>query len=612
MKTGIKVAVIWARVSTHDQRETSLPSQVARCKEELARHGFTPLHILQADWTSLDLYSCPQFQQLRTLITNGEIQALAILDRDRLEAKGLQRLVFLSECRQAGVKLVICQGPPFLDEPEGQLIELALAIGKERSVLRARQGSKDGLYDRAVKFGKPTTYHRIFGYSWDKSNNRLLPNGDYPTLKLIFELLLNGKSYDFVIRELAGRGISSPTGQKEWNKTGISNIAHNPTYTGRYFALKKVAVEPKKRRGNTYGNSSTIRKPLDQAHYMPNIEVVNPPITWEQRGLILEQLARHQKLSLRNAKRHYLLRGFIFCSTHRGKNGNLRCYHGIPKRDTWYYVCPESGGCKCLPGPELEQHVKIAIASLLTSQPDQFYQFFSKTNVEATAKNLTSELGELQRKREHIVDKMAKLEDDRYNGNIIPEVYQLLRLKYETESTSICKRQDELLAQLENLKREKEAIDSLSELKLKLASRLIGSPRDGQMEKPQHLKRKKSEIKNARMVKMKLKIMDDPPKVTDEECRQIFEMLRLEIVVLTEHEREEAVDRYCARYDIMEARERILESRDFIPELWVGLSIGIPLPQRYSRAPIEGVKDQVPATLKNMLKDIALAVPEPG
>lgn len=256
--------------------------------------------------------------------------------------------------------------------------------------------------------------------------------------------------------------------------------------------------------------------------------------------------------------------------------------------------------------------MKIAIASLLTSQPDQFYQFFSKTNVEATAKNLTSELGELQRKREHIVDKMAKLEDDRYNGNIIPEVYQLLRLKYETESTSICKRQDELLAQLENLKREKEAIDSLSELKLKLASRLIGSPRDGQMEKPQHLKRKKSEIKNARMVKMKLKIMDDPPKVTDEECRQIFEMLRLEIVVLTEHEREEAVDRYCARYDIMEARERILESRDFIPELWVGLSIGIPLPQRYSRAPIEGVKDQVPATLKNMLKDIALAVPEPG
>jgi len=43
---------------------------------------------------------------------------------------------------------------------------------------------------------------------------------------------------------------------------------------------------------------------------------------------------------------------------------------------------------------------------------------------------------------------------------------------------------------------------------------------------------------------MNLEIMDDPLEVTDEECRQIFEMLRLEIVVLTEHEREEAVDRY--------------------------------------------------------------------
>jgi len=609
MKTGIKAGAIWARVSTHDQRETSLPSQVARSMEELAKCGFTPIHILQADWTSLDLYSCPQFQQLRNLITNGDIQALAILDRDRLEAKGLQRLVFLSECKQAGVELVLCQGPPFLDEPEGQLIELALAIGKERSVLRARQGSKDGLYDRVTKYGKPTTYHRIFGYSWDKDTNRLIPNGDYPTLKLIFELLLNGRSYEFVIRELAGRGIPSPNGQKEWNKTGISNIAHNPTYAGRYFALKKVAVEPKKRKGNTYGNSSIIRKPLDQAHYMPNIEVINPPITWEQRGIILDQLARHQKLSQRNARRNYLLRGFIFCSTHRGKNGKPRCYHGRPKRDGWYYVCPEIGGCKCLPGPELEQYVKISIASLLTSQPDQFYEFFSKENVKLTANTLTNELGKLQRKKEQIMNKMAKLEDDHYSGTVVPEVYQILLEKYKTELAGLHDRQDEILTQLQDLERDKEAIESLSKLKQKLMARIIGSPRGEKIKKP---KCKKGEIKKARTVKMKLDIIDDPLEVTDEGCRHIFEMLRLEIMVLTKQEREEAADRYCAYYKIPEARERILKIREFIPELWVGLSIGIPLPRRYNRTPIEGLKAQVPDSLKNILRDVVLATPGHG
>ncbi|GAJ00134.1 unnamed protein product, partial [marine sediment metagenome] len=32
---------------------------------------------------------------------------------------------FLSECKAAGVELVICQGPPIIDAPEGQIVELA-------------------------------------------------------------------------------------------------------------------------------------------------------------------------------------------------------------------------------------------------------------------------------------------------------------------------------------------------------------------------------------------------------------------------------------------------------------------------------------------------------
>ena len=88
--------------------------------------------MLKVDWTSLDLLHCPEFQKLRNWILTREIQGLGILDRDRLNAIGLQRLVFLTECKEHGVELVICQGPPILDEPEGQLVELALAIGKDR------------------------------------------------------------------------------------------------------------------------------------------------------------------------------------------------------------------------------------------------------------------------------------------------------------------------------------------------------------------------------------------------------------------------------------------------------------------------------------------------
>jgi len=82
--TIFKPAAIWARVSTHNQSETSLPSQIDRCNEKLQGSGYAVLYTLQTDWTSMDLFSCPEFQELRRLINNREIQALAVFDRDRL------------------------------------------------------------------------------------------------------------------------------------------------------------------------------------------------------------------------------------------------------------------------------------------------------------------------------------------------------------------------------------------------------------------------------------------------------------------------------------------------------------------------------------------------
>ena len=140
-----KVAVTWCRVSTNDQRELSLDSQEAAVKKALEAQGYEspPQYVLKVDWSSLDLMSCPEFQQLRRWIADGKIQAVGTLDRDRLQAQGLQRLIFLSECKDQGVHVVTVRGPPMLESEEGQLVEMALALGKERSVLRAQEGARD-------------------------------------------------------------------------------------------------------------------------------------------------------------------------------------------------------------------------------------------------------------------------------------------------------------------------------------------------------------------------------------------------------------------------------------------------------------------------------------
>ena len=473
--TYVKRAAIWARVSTTGQAETSLPSQVSRCKEALAKAGYTAVHIFSIDFSSLDLYNCPEFQELRSLVRRGDIQAVAVYDRDRLLARGLQRLLFLSELKEKGVELIICNGAPILDGPEGQIVELALAVGKERQVLRARQGARDGLHDRATLKRLPTTYHKVYGYCWDKNNNSLVPDSNHDTIKLIFEMVLSGASFDKVLTELKARGIVSPSGQPEWNKTAISRITSNPLYAGRYYALKAVSVPPKFRKVlNSYGNSSRKRKPLGESLYLPEVKVLNPPITWSQRDQILAQVKQHQKWSDRNAKRDYLLRGMILCETHVGINGELRRFHGTPKGDSWAYNCTV-GGCKhpYFQGPWIENWVKDQIRLLFAMEDNRLLEdIFGVQNSQKSATLLNEDLDRLLKKQEKGANAEADLEYRKIMGELSDESYRLVKVRLKSERKWREERIEAINNDLKNLSQVKGAQASLEQLKAEYCQRL--------------------------------------------------------------------------------------------------------------------------------------------
>lgn len=480
ISTGVKPAAIWARVSTLDQAETSLPGQVSRCKEKLELAGYSAIQTFQVDWSSMDLYNCPEFQELMGLIRNKEIKALAVYDRDRLQAKGLQRLVFLADMEENGVELIVCYGPPILEGPEGQITEMVLAVGKERQVLRARQGAKDGLRDR-IKSGKPAEYHRLYGYNWDKKRNRLVPNGDWPNLKLMFDMLLDGSTYRDIQKEFKQRGILTPKGNDDWNTGVISQMVHNPTYAGRYYGLKRVAVEPDqaRRKGKTYGNSSARTAPLDEAFWVKEIRVVNPPITWAQRGYILDQIGKRQKLASRNAKREYMMRGRIFCEEHHGKKDEPLVYQGAARRGTYYYRC-YVGGCRSpyIDGPWADTWVKALVTGFFSLNNEQFFNLFlSKETRQKNRGTLVKELNKLGKEHERLVNNAAQLEDERINGRYEKDIetYERLNSLYQTRRKGVKDRQEDILRELNQLENNENVVDSFIQVKSKFMERLNDS-----------------------------------------------------------------------------------------------------------------------------------------
>jgi len=403
------------------------------------------------------------------------MDALGILDRDRLNAIGLQRLIFLSECKDAGIELVICQGPPILDEPEGQLVELALAIGKERQVLRAQQGSRDALRERATVKGLPTTCQAPYGYRWNESRTRLLATTEWENRALIVRLFLEGAAIKGIQRELHERTIRSPKGREWWPEPTIWLILLDTVNYGEYRALRREAIEPKLRRGTvdgrpTYGKSSS-KKLLGIP--LPNIEVERPIITKAQHDWILQRLEQNKLNAKRNGKRDYLLKGLI-----QYQGDGLRYYGRHIRGDCWAYVYSRRGNGHenprtYLPGRRLEAQVETLAREVLTGQEVLEHELgWRQSVISESIAQTENELRSLERKSNANANAEVELVGLRIRGKVSDEAYERQLALLQAERRWILERRERLTGDLARLQRESASLVGLEQLRARVEEKL--------------------------------------------------------------------------------------------------------------------------------------------
>ncbi len=356
-----KVGAVWWRVSTDDQRETSPDMQVKEAMELAKLEGcqVPEEYILGTDWESLSVWNSPPMETLKELIRSGSIQAVFMYDGDRGPSRPVHRLFFKALCDEHGVK-VRCKYGQVPEGDMGEVIEFLSAWAKEKQVLRAQQGARDGLRDRAKIRGLPAVPIPPYGYTWNGSVFEPDPRS-FSVAQRIWSLALECNSIRSIARSLAADAISSPRGKPYWATSTIAGILSNPAYAGDYVALRTRSIEPNNRKGNTYGKTSKIVRDTAEQVAIPN--VISQAIVTRQEYERVERRLAANKAQGGRVNQRYLLRGRLKCEVcSRQLRGKVIRSKGKPY---YRYLCPaiesQVKGNRCssrsVNGPPLETSI---------------------------------------------------------------------------------------------------------------------------------------------------------------------------------------------------------------------------------------------------------------
>lgn len=222
-------AVIYARYSSHNQREESIEGQVRECKDYAAKNGFVIVdEYIDRALTGKNDHR-PSFQRLIKDSEKGQWQAVIMYTLDRFARNRYDSAIYKARLKKNGVKVYYAK-QPMPDSPEGIILESVLEGYAEYYSENLARSIKRGLKENAlhgVAMGSPT-----LGYVIQDKKYVIDPIGA-EAVKTIFQMYVEGHSYAEITSVLNEKGYKTSRGNR-FNKNSLPRVLANEKYIGVY------------------------------------------------------------------------------------------------------------------------------------------------------------------------------------------------------------------------------------------------------------------------------------------------------------------------------------------------------------------------------------------
>ena len=309
-----KIAGVYIRVSTEDQAREgfSLGEQEEKL---LALCKFKDLEVYKvykdAGISAKDMEHRPQFQEMLKDMKDGKINYIVAYKLDRItrSVRDLEELISVLE--QYNCFLLCDRDDVNTSTANGRFFVRMLTVLSQLEIEIVSERTKFGL-NGAIKSGH-IPGQRPFGYKSADDKKMIIDNATRPYVEKIFDLYLEGKSFQQIANYFEENNIYP---KKKWKDTTIQKIIDNKIYMGDYEQYKRIGKQEN----------------LEPIVYMNVVEPIISRAKWEE---CQRQKERNQRTYTRD-------RIYTFFQRLKCPNCSriMKCKgSGGTKRKYMYYTC---------------------------------------------------------------------------------------------------------------------------------------------------------------------------------------------------------------------------------------------------------------------------------
>lgn len=225
------VAVIYARYSSHNQKDASIEQQVNECRAHATSLGLNIVHVYADRAISGKTDNRPSFQQMMRDAEQGQFSYVLSWKSNRIGRNMLQAMTNELRLNELGVQVLYAE-EDFDDTAAGRFALRSMMNVNQFYIENMAEDVKRGMMDNARK--AKVNGKLPFGYKKG-------PNGEYvedeyaaPVIKEIFERVAAGEALSEICNSLNLRGFKTSNG-RPFGKSSFNALLHNERYRGIYI-----------------------------------------------------------------------------------------------------------------------------------------------------------------------------------------------------------------------------------------------------------------------------------------------------------------------------------------------------------------------------------------